>query len=446
MDAQSDGQNAAQENENAVITWLQHNSIPVQHVEAGNGFSDLQPLKQVLKGVKVVGLGETTHGTREIFQMKHRLLEFLVTEMGFNTFAVEASFAACQPINDYVLYGKGDRATVLTGQWYVVWDTEVFSDMLDWLRAYNQKVPDEKKVKFQGLDITRNEIGREAVLDYLRKVAPGRLSVTGTLFEALAKEEAKWPMRIDEETKKTLLLLLPQLQEVIDHLMANKNSFVSGSSLSEFEQALQYTRVMKQFILDNAADLLPPLQAKGTGRSISMAENLIYCVDRAEPDAKFIISAHNGHIIVADDSIEEPTLGSCLRAKYGPEYFAFGFEFNQGSFHTRTELPDKLLGDLKEVTLLPAAAESLSWYLSHTNMNVLILNLRAPVVNSVVDHWFNTPQKVHSANWAYNAAESDYLYLDTPRKKYDGIIFIERTTASHPTANALRTISNRDGL
>jgi erythromycin esterase len=443
MDVQSDGQNAAQEKE--VITWLQQNAIPIQHVEAGNGFSDLQPLKQILKDVKVVGLGETTHGTREIFQMKHRLLEFLVTEMGFNTFTIEASFSACQPINDYVLYGKGDSATVLTGQWYVVWDTEELSDMLDWLRAYNQSVPDEKKVKFHGLDVTRNEIGREAVLGYLRKVAPGRLSVTGTLFEALAREEAKWPMRIDEETKKTLLLLLPQLQEVIDHLTVNKNSFVSRSSIGEFEQALQYTRVMKQFIMHNAADLLPPSQGKGKDRSISMAENLIFLVDHAKPDAKFIIWAHNGHTHVADDSIEEPNMGSFLRAKYGPGYFAFGFEFNQGFFFTRTVLPENLLGDLKEVTLPPAQAESLSWYLSHTNMGVLILNLRAPVVNPFVDQWLNTPQKVHSVNWAYDAAASDYLYLDSPRK-YDGIIFIERTTASHPTANALRTISNRDGL
>jgi erythromycin esterase len=176
--------------------------------------------------------------------------------------------------------------------------------MLDWLRTYNQSVPDEKKVKFHGLDVTRNEIGREAVLGYLRKIAPGSLSVTGTLFEALARKEAKWPMRIDEETKKTLLLLLPQLQEVIDHLTVNKNSFVSRSSMGEFEQALQYTRVMKQFIMHNAADLLPPSQGKGKDRSISMTENLIFLVDHAKPDAKFIIWAHNGHTHVADDSIE----------------------------------------------------------------------------------------------------------------------------------------------
>lgn len=67
---------------------------------------------------KVVGLGESTHGTREFSQVKHRLLKFLVREMGFNAYPLEASYAACQPINDYVLYGKGDLETALTGQGY----------------------------------------------------------------------------------------------------------------------------------------------------------------------------------------------------------------------------------------------------------------------------------------------------------------------------------------
>ena len=93
-------------NEKTVITWLQQTAIPIQHVEAGNGFADLQPLKQMLQDVKVVGLGEPTHGTREIFQLKHRLVEFLVTEMNFTTFATEVSFAACQPINSPVTSGS----------------------------------------------------------------------------------------------------------------------------------------------------------------------------------------------------------------------------------------------------------------------------------------------------------------------------------------------------
>ena len=109
--------------------------MPIQHIEAGHGFDDLQPLKALLNEAKVVGLGETTHGTREFFQFKHRLLEFLVTEMGFTALVIEGSYTGFQPINDYTLHGVGDPASVLTGQGYVVWDTEELAAMVAWMRA-----------------------------------------------------------------------------------------------------------------------------------------------------------------------------------------------------------------------------------------------------------------------------------------------------------------------
>jgi erythromycin esterase len=297
-------------------------------------------------------------------------------------------------------------------------------------------------VTFSGVDISRNEIGREAVLGYLRTVAPDWLAATETLFAALAGEEAKWLLRIDDASKQTLVQLLPQLQAVIDHLTANKDGFVRRSSLRAFDQALQYTRVMKQFIMANATDLLPPSHYTGTdGRDLCMAENLIALADQARPDAKCIIWAHNWHISVS----EEPNIGSYLRAKYGSAYFAFGFEFNQGSFQTRIVLPDKLLGDLQEVTLPPAPTASLAWYLSRINRDVSIVNLRAPVSNPVIEAWIDTPQAAHGAGWLYDAAAHDYLYPLSIRV-YDGIIFLEHTTASRPTANALNTIAQRDGL
>src|SRR5690349_18191655 len=98
---------------NAVKQWLTAHAIRVKTVEAEHGLDDLKPLKAVLKDVRVMGLGEGTHGSREFFQFKHRMLEFLAKEMGFTVFAIEASYPACWNINDYVLYGKGDRATAL---------------------------------------------------------------------------------------------------------------------------------------------------------------------------------------------------------------------------------------------------------------------------------------------------------------------------------------------
>jgi erythromycin esterase len=67
----------------AVIAELKSRSIAITSVEAGNGFDDLQPLKRVFKDVRIIGLGEETHGTREFFQFKHRMVEFLVKEMDF---------------------------------------------------------------------------------------------------------------------------------------------------------------------------------------------------------------------------------------------------------------------------------------------------------------------------------------------------------------------------
>lgn len=239
------GQDSLAKNDKEMISWIQKNAIPIKYVEAGNSFEDLQPLKGVLKEVKVVGLGEATHGTREFFQFKHRMLEFLVKEMNFNGFALEASYSACQPINDYVLYGKGDLATVLTGQGYSPWDNEDFSEMIDWIRTYNQGVAPEKKVIFYGLDVPYHDLARKKVLAYLQKHSREQVASTESLFKKLAIADQKWPMWQDE-FKSEAPIVLPQLQNLIQFLTDNQVRLVKASSKEEFEQILKYTKVMEQ--------------------------------------------------------------------------------------------------------------------------------------------------------------------------------------------------------
>ncbi|MEU0400691.1 erythromycin esterase family protein [Streptomyces sp. NPDC006197] len=88
-----------------VTSWLARAALPLACLTAGAPTTDLQPLKGVLDGVRVVGLGEATHGTREFFQLKHRLLEFLVTELGFSVLAMEASASAAPAVDAYVRHG-----------------------------------------------------------------------------------------------------------------------------------------------------------------------------------------------------------------------------------------------------------------------------------------------------------------------------------------------------
>lgn len=235
----------AQDTTKVVIEWLKQNSIPIKYIEAGNGFSDLQPLKKAWKDIKVIGLGEADHGTREFFQMKHRLMEFLVTELGFTDFILESSYSACQPINDYILTGKGDRATVLTGQGYTAWDTEEFSAIIDWMRAYNEKVPDKRKIRFHGMDLCFNGIGRDVVLNFLRRHAPDRVAAIDSLFQILATEEAKWPARLNQSTLQNTFM---PLQRLGAFFTINKENLIAATSDEEWEKASKYTKVMEHWV------------------------------------------------------------------------------------------------------------------------------------------------------------------------------------------------------
>lgn len=66
--------------EAAFTEWTRSHAIPLGTVEAGHGFDDIEKLGEIVGNAHIVALGEATHGTREFFQLKHRIIEFLATK------------------------------------------------------------------------------------------------------------------------------------------------------------------------------------------------------------------------------------------------------------------------------------------------------------------------------------------------------------------------------
>src|SRR5216684_6674973 len=89
------------------VNWIRQHAVRLKTPEAGHGFADMHPLKKIIGNARIVALGEATHGTREFFQLKHRILEFLVAEQGFTVFAIEANWPESLAVDDYVLHGTG---------------------------------------------------------------------------------------------------------------------------------------------------------------------------------------------------------------------------------------------------------------------------------------------------------------------------------------------------
>ncbi|OHB78983.1 MAG: hypothetical protein A2Z25_19610 [Planctomycetes bacterium RBG_16_55_9] len=147
--------------------WLKNNTIPLNSVEAGSGFEDMQPLKTVIGNAHIVALGEATHFVREFYQAKHRMVEFLVEEMDFTVLAMEATFAGALELNDYILTGNGDPQRALAALVYQAWNTEEVLALVKWMRQYN--ATHEKKVKFYGFDNKPATGSAKAIYRYLRK-------------------------------------------------------------------------------------------------------------------------------------------------------------------------------------------------------------------------------------------------------------------------------------
>jgi len=132
-----------------VVAGISREAIPLAGVDAGSGFADLNPLGGIWQGVRVVALGEATYGTSEFFRMKHRLTEFLVTQMAFRHFAMEMEDRVAAPIEQYI-QGGGSRNPVAALSW--PWGTTEFTALVDWMRMYNASAVASNRVHFHGID------------------------------------------------------------------------------------------------------------------------------------------------------------------------------------------------------------------------------------------------------------------------------------------------------
>src|SRR5258708_3480016 len=148
----------------AVSQWIRSTAIPLTSPVAGHGFDDMQPLKKVVGAARIVSLGEATHGSREFFQLKHRMVEFLATQMGFTIFSIEANMPEAYKLNDFVLNGNGDPAKLIKGMYFWTWDTQEVLEMVLWMREFNKF--GKGRVQFTGFDIETPNVPADNVHDF----------------------------------------------------------------------------------------------------------------------------------------------------------------------------------------------------------------------------------------------------------------------------------------
>ena len=411
-----------------VSKWFASHAIPLKSVEDKEAFDQLKPLKEVLRDVRIVGLGEETHGTHEFFQLKRRLIEYLVKEAGFTVFGMELSYAASLDINEYVLNGKGDRDKLLAKQGTWAWDTQEVSELIEWLRQYNSSVPAEKKVRFVGFDIHNNNDAIALVTNYLTKVAPERLDTFNKAAQFFRSDDSgrqhlDYPAQVSTADK---LQNLATLSELIGFLYVNQTRFTQQTSAAEFAQAFNDVTVLAEF-----ADTYRRPRSEST-RDLYMAQNISRVINAEKPGTRFVVWAHNDHI-----GKRKGAFGGYLQSIYGSEYYALGTTFNQGAFQAREMAKDVTIGALKEFTVGAAAEGSIEWYLNRTGIKNFIVDLRNTKKPEAIEQWLSTPRRMRSIGLGFYGDMQSYVRVNLPQT-FDGLAFIETTTRARPNPTGIR--------
>jgi len=383
-----------------LYTWLRDNTIALNSLEAGSGFDDMQPLKAIIKDAQIVALGEAAHCNSSFSRAKHRMVEFLVNEMDFTVFAIEAPFPGALELNDYILTGDGDPERALGALVYAAWNIEEILAMIKWIRKYNSA--HENKIKFFGFDVRVAGGSAKAVYNYLRKTKGTNnydklLSVimnpwTAGQFIQSPKDE-KYSAK---KEIKSLITYLENKQPAFDQKNPSEQKILEHK---QWKLAVQHARVLLQYI--EFRSLLPNRSKATDFRDKGMAENVRWLVDY-EKGAKIILWAANAHIMATPGS---GCMGSHLRRTFGKDMVVFGLLGNRNSEGLSPDDIDQSPG---------APKGSVEALLAEAGLDMAVVNLRS-LPKGAVSKYFNAPRKTGSITCLFPAA-------------YDAILFIESTT------------------
>ena len=413
--------------------YIKKVALPLGSVTDGEDFSDLEPLKEILKNVRIVGLGESTHGTREFFQLKHRVTRFLVEQMGYMAFTIEAGVLPCMNIDEYAFMGKGDRAKALASQGYWTWDTEEVTDLIEWMRQHNLNCRRGEECRFIGYDIKPIPEACAAIRRIVKKALPEGYEKADGVLKSI--EELPFPNTSDEPRTCDDIMWL------WGWLAAQEMTICSAAGQPAFDLAMTSCRMVYQYMYGmvvNSGGL--------DGRDKGMAENIFHIMESLPDDAKIVVWAHNAHI-AADDSWK--SMGKRLKERYGDQYFPFALTFTRGTFQSRLIPQDddghKPFGDLQEFD----AGEPREGFWEKDFMQVRegdwYIGLReARRLDEEALRWCSRRRQVFGAGGGYapiseNAAQDERLFQEyNLSTHFDGVFHIEKTTRARPTPTGMR--------
>ncbi|MFJ8066704.1 erythromycin esterase family protein [Psychrobacillus sp. NPDC096426] len=368
--------------------------------------------------VKVIGLGEATHGNVEFQELKKDVFERLIKNENVRVFILEGDFGGGQQINQFILNGNGTVEDAVNALDYDIYKTEQMISLVQWMHDYNVTANENEKVYFYGNDMQRYDFNKKGVLDYFEVVNSNAKEKYGDQLKHVSNDTMR------ELTTKQLEEINHSIDTIISDMQANEGTYVKHSSHDAFSFALQHAQIMRQrtqlFLNEGNYTKL---------RDRYLADNLQWIVEFEEAHGhdKVFVSGHNGHIEKTSASLTGyKSMGNYLDEFYGSEYFAIGTDLINSEFQAlNRSSAERQIHNIENHNDLVAV-------FNEVGPNVFYIGFdKASESEELLEIISNDQKMVNIGDdfrpW-YKLLKMFYTIKMVPKHAYDGIIIIKEAT------------------
>jgi erythromycin esterase-like protein len=387
---------------------------------------ELDPLVELVRRSRIVLLGESTHGTREFYELRAALTRTLISQHGFSALAIDADWPDVLPVDRYVR-GQGDDESAGAAlasfarfpEWR--WRNAELAELVEWMHDENRHRPPAARVGCYGLDLYAQHASIRAVLSYLAEVDPeaaARARVRYACFDHTAAERGGIPETCEDEV----------VEELVE--MQRRRSARSGRAPSgeAWFRAIQSARVVRRAEAYYRA-LVAGAASAWSLREVELADTLDLLaaqLGEAEAPARIVVWAHNAHVGDARTPGRRQTLGAVLRQRHPGEVAIVGFSTYDGTVACAQAWD----GSAVVEALRPGSVGS--WEQVFHGVGAPRFMVTAPALWQAAGEHTELP---HRAIGAVYRREIERWNHDTPARlaeRYDVIVHVDRTSALVP--------------
>ena len=245
---------------------------------------------------RVVLIGEASHGTADFYRTRAAISQCLIERHGFNIVAVEADWPDAGQLDRFARQRDASAWTQNAFTRFPTWmwrNTDV-SRFIHWLHHHNQRLPEDQRVEFRGLDVYSLRNSMAEVLHYLDRLDPQQARQARRRYACLSPwqdEPARYGLYVEhgngDSCEKAVLAQLNSLlaQRLEACAQDHEDLFNAAQNARVVRAAEQYYRVMYRGSAES-----------WNLRDRHMFETLQALLHHRGPAAKAVVWAHNSHI------------------------------------------------------------------------------------------------------------------------------------------------------